>query len=164
MSRHSRLCSYRSYRSFVSLLMRHQRVAAMKPCKMCDADMVPRSRTQVFCSRSCAASYRQAVRPHRSGAKRWAGKDPEAQAAYGSAYRRARDSVVAAALGSVCPGGCGRVLTVANCQADHVVPRAAGGCSSVGNLRAVCESCNRLRGASLGGRVTKARRAARERR
>jgi 5-methylcytosine-specific restriction endonuclease McrA len=134
----------------------------MKPCRMCDRDFVPRTRTQAFCCRSCAQLHRQAVAPRRqrSGPKPWAGKTPEAKAAYGSEYRKARDRVVAAALGSPCPG-CGQMLTAANAQADHVVARAEGGTSSVGNLRAVCESCNRLRGAALGGRVTKARRAAR---
>jgi hypothetical protein len=138
----------------------------MKVCNMCDRDYMPASRTQRFCSRSCAQSYRQAVAPHRqgSGPKPWAGKSPEAQQAYGTEYRKVRDRVVAAAIatGARCPG-CGRLLTRENCQADHVVARAEGGSSSPGNLRAVCESCNRLRGAALGGRVTKARRAARGR-
>jgi hypothetical protein len=96
-----------------------------KPCTWCDADFTPQSRSQRFCSKSCAALHRNAVnpRPRKPAAHHWA-KTPETQAVYGSAeYRRARDRLVDAAVGTPCPG-CGRLLTTANCQADHVTPRS----------------------------------------
>jgi 5-methylcytosine-specific restriction endonuclease McrA len=42
--------------------------------------------------------------------------------------------------------------------ADHVLAVAQGGTNDLENLVPACEPCNRLRGASLGGRVTKARK------
>jgi 5-methylcytosine-specific restriction endonuclease McrA len=99
-----------------------------------------------------AALHRNAVnpRPRKPAAHHWA-KTPETQAVYGSAeYRRARDRLVAAAVGTPCPG-CGRLLTTANCQADHVIARAQGATSSSNNLRPLCASCNHKRGSSLGG-------------
>ena len=50
---------------------------------------------------------------------------------------------------------CGRLPAT---TADHLVAVAQGGSNDLENLVPACESCNRLRGASLGGRVTKARR------
>jgi 5-methylcytosine-specific restriction endonuclease McrA len=50
---------------------------------------------------------------------------------------------------------CGRVPAT---TADHLIAVAQGGTNDLGNLVPACEPCNRLRGASLGGRVTKARR------
>jgi hypothetical protein len=83
----------------------------------------------------------------------------ESRAAYaGAEYKKARERVLAAAIGRPCPG-CGRTLTRENCQADHVQARALGG-GAVGNLRASCRTCNHRRGSALGGRVTAAKRAA----
>lgn len=82
--------------------------------------------------------------------------------AYGSDYRRARARLVAQSIGMPCPG-CGETLTRENCQADHAIPRALGGSSSPENLRPLCRRCNHERGASLGGQVTAAKRAARRR-
>jgi 5-methylcytosine-specific restriction endonuclease McrA len=42
--------------------------------------------------------------------------------------------------------------------ADHLRAVALGGGNEIENLVPACEKCNRLRGASLGGQVTKARR------
>ena len=39
------------------------------------------------------------------------------------------------------PGTC----TVVATQADHVIPLAAGGTSSVDNLQAVCEACHQVK-------------------
>jgi 5-methylcytosine-specific restriction endonuclease McrA len=134
----------------------------MKPCAFCDRDFLPASRSSRFCSESCATSARWATVPRRQS-RPWSEKTAAIRAAYDSAaYRRARTAVVAAAIGSPCPG-CGVLLTAANCQADHVIPRAMGGPSSPSNLRPLCSSCNLRRGSQLGGRVTSARRAARKR-
>jgi hypothetical protein len=93
---------------------RSEGAAAMKPCVGCDKDFTPQSRTQAVCSRQCASLHQHAInlRPRRSPT-RWPAKTPEQRAAYGSEYRRTRDRVVAAALGSPCPG-CGVTLTAAN--------------------------------------------------
>ena len=45
--------------------------------------------------------------------------------------------------------------------ADHLKPASQGGGHELENLVPACEPCNRLRGASLGGRVTKLRRQGR---
>ena len=136
----------------------------MKPCAYCDVDFEPAVKAQRFCSKTCAALHQRAVspRPRKPGARKWRAKTPEQRAAYGSEYRRARDALVAAALGSACPG-CGRTLTAANATADHVTARDLGGGGSYTNLRALCGDCNHRRGSSLGGRVTSARRTARKR-
>jgi 5-methylcytosine-specific restriction endonuclease McrA len=134
---------------------------AVKPCRMCDRDFTPRQRTQEFCSRSCAALYQHAVnpRPRKPGARKWSAKTPEQKAIYQSReYRQARERLVTAALGKPCPG-CGRMVTAANAQVDHVTARALGGGSTAANLRVLCGPCNHKRGSSLGGRVTAARRS-----
>jgi 5-methylcytosine-specific restriction endonuclease McrA len=132
----------------------------MKPCQMCDKDFTPQSRTQAFCSKTCASTFQHILNPRpRKAPTRWAAKTPEQRVAYGSEYRRKRARVVAEAIGSPCPG-CGVVLTAANTTADHIAPRAQGGSSTLANLRALCGACNHRRGASLGGRVTAARKRA----
>src|SRR5215475_13406134 len=98
----------------------------MKVCKMCDRGVKFRSRTQRFCSHSCAGLYLHAVnpRPRKPGARQWSVKTAEQKAAYSSSqYRRARQMVVTAAIGTPCPG-CGQTLTRQNCQADHRLARA----------------------------------------
>ena len=75
-------------------------------------------------------------------------------------HRQARERLVAAAVGSRCPGS-RLLLTAANAQADHVTARALGGGSPTVNLRVPCGACNHNRGSSLGGRVTAARRCGR---
>ena len=47
--------------------------------------------------------------------------------------------------------------------ADHLRAVSQGGTNDIENLVPACEPCNRLRGASLGGQVTKQRAAARRR-
>ena len=151
-------------RAGVHLSLRSEGEVAMRPCRYCDRDFQPAVRSQAFCSRRCASLHQHAINPReRRSSARWAPKTEQQRKAYGSAYRRARDHVVAAAIGTACPG-CGVLLTAANCQADHVTPHALGGSSSPTNLRALCAQCNHRRGAVLGGRVTVARRAARRRR
>ena len=64
--------------------------------------------------------------------------------------------VVLARDGYVCQcGGCGRC--VGTCprradQADHIVPRAAGGTDTLDNYRAMCGACNASLGATWGNR------------
>jgi 5-methylcytosine-specific restriction endonuclease McrA len=136
----------------------------MKPCAMCDKDMEPRTRTQRFCSVSCAQKYRWALVPRKPAATRtreWK-KSPESMAIYRAPeYRRARAQVVAAAIGKPCPG-CGRTLTRENCQADHKQARAQGGGNDFANLRALCRDCNHRLGSSLGGKTAQARKRARQ--
>ena len=91
---------------------------------------------------------------------RWAPKTEQQKQSYGSQYRRARDQVVAQAVGTPRPG-CGVMLTRENCTAAHVAPRALGGSSAPANLRPMCAECNHRRGAVLGGRVAAAKRATR---
>lgn len=130
----------------------------MKVCLMCDANFAPRARTSRFCSKRCAALFQHAVNPRPKTSPRVWVKTPEQQATYQSSeYRKARERVVAAAIGHPCPG-CGVILTRANCQADHKQARAEGGRNDWTNLRALCAVCNHRRGAQLGGRVTAARR------
>ncbi len=50
--------------------------------------------------------------------------------------------------------------TVRSTTADHVAALAEGGSNELSNLVGACEPCNRRRGASLGGQVTKRRRKA----
>jgi 5-methylcytosine-specific restriction endonuclease McrA len=45
--------------------------------------------------------------------------------------------------------------------ADHVRAIAEGGTHAIENLKPACERCNRLRGASLGGKITKLNRQGR---
>lgn len=41
--------------------------------------------------------------------------------------------------------GCGRALTLAECEMDHVRSRGKGGDDSMSNLRTVCFNCHRLK-------------------
>ena len=95
------------------------------------------------------------------GGKAWAGQPASRQLSYRSPeYRRNRKLVLERE--PVCHWrlkGCTRKST----QADHVVPVAQGGDDSLENLVGACGRCNAFRGASLGGRVAKARRQQRDR-
>ncbi len=88
----------------------------------------------------------------------WHKKAPGRDAAYLNAgYRALRASILATKPPCSVPG-CPRPATTL----DHVLPLSQGGRNTRDNLRPMCEVHNRLRGASLGGRVTEARRKRRE--
>lgn len=42
---------------------------------------------------------------------------------------------------------CGKILTVENMQADHILPRTQGGGDEILNLQPLCEDCNQGKGA-----------------
>ena len=90
------------------------------------------------------------------GGAAWAGKPRNRQAEYNNReYKLNRKTAIQRE--PVChwqlPG-----CTSRSTQADHVIPVAQGGTGALENLVGACGRCNALRGASLGGRVTKARR------
>jgi 5-methylcytosine-specific restriction endonuclease McrA len=90
------------------------------------------------------------------GGKAWAGKPRSRQAHYNAAEYRANRQIVIQRE-PVCHWqlkGC----TGKSTQADHLIPLAQGGTYALENLVGACARCNAARGASLGGRVTKARR------
>jgi 5-methylcytosine-specific restriction endonuclease McrA len=94
------------------------------------------------------------------GGKAWAGKPRNRQAEYNNReYKINRKAAIQRE--PVChwgfPGCTGR-----STQADHLIPVAEGGTGALENLVGACGRCNALRGASLGGTVTKARRQAKE--
>jgi 5-methylcytosine-specific restriction endonuclease McrA len=113
----------------------------------------PATLSQRYCSRSCSSSARYADQPKR--ANRWGPTAP-----LGSDHAKLRAEMLTAALGLPCVLGCGTVITRANAQLDHRVPRALGGQTSRQNCRIICAPCNHARGSSLGGQVAKARRRA----
>ena len=86
---------------------------------------------------------------HGGGA--WQGQQAR-KAAYGSDYQANRAIILRG------DPLCYWCRTAPATTADHLRAVAQGGGHEVSNLVPACEPCNRLRGASLGGQVTKARR------
>lgn len=81
----------------------------MKPCRMCDKDFEPRSRTQVFYSRSCASAFQHAVspRPRTPGAYQLSAEDTGGEGGVRVAVPEGRARVVAAVVGTSCPAAGG---------------------------------------------------------
>jgi 5-methylcytosine-specific restriction endonuclease McrA len=115
----------------------------MTRCAWCGTAFRPRTRTSRFCSKSCAGKWQWREHPRR--VHTW-GKRPSVD----NNHRRLRAALLPPALGTGCPL-CGQVITAANADLDHIVPRALGGQSVPGNVRIVCRWCNRKRGQQLGG-------------
>ena len=124
-------------------------------CEWCGGPFRPRAHTQRFCSKQCAGLWQ--YRHHRRRVHKW-GKRPPVDAA----HRRLRAELLPAAIGTLCPLGCGRVMDCTS-QLDHIVARARGGQTTRGNCRIICKPCNMERGARLGGTAAhaKARQARR---
>jgi 5-methylcytosine-specific restriction protein A len=87
---------------------------------------------------------------HRRG--NWGRRNPSSATYNDPLYIRNRAQIL---KGNPTCVWCGRLPAT---TADHVLAVAQGGSNDLENLVPACEPCNRLRGASLGGRVTKARK------
>ena len=90
------------------------------------------------------------------GGQAWAGKPRNRQLEYRTPEYRANRKIVLEREPRCHWGfkGC----TGRSTSADHLVAVAEGGTNELSNLVGACGRCNALRGASLGGVVTKARR------
>ena len=90
------------------------------------------------------------------GGQAWAGKPRNRQAEYNNrGYKANRAKILEGH--PPCHWGF-RGCTGKATTADHLIALAEGGPSDLANLVPACGRCNAFRGASLGGRVTKARR------